>query len=308
MEPGWYRLSASVVGGRGVSLVSESGFAVVGDLAGLRSDRRLAARGWFDAPASATGPATKSGKQTLIGAKRSDSAPPAPRLTTGVIRPWQRGFGVTVPTKMFDSMVAGQLTARRVADWISDCGAGMAKLPLWLAADDAEGREAAAKLAIELRDRGIEPVGLLDQPPLADLAFYGADNEPGGGAAPAGLAAGGVARWLDSASRWEPRMVETFERLAPSIRHWQVGGDTDDSHVGSFQTEASLERIATTIRGFGPRNPHRRSVALVAYRTPATNVENGVLANAASLQRRADERPGNPGDVGDRSQVEPPCF
>ena len=224
LSPGWYRVAAAVSGPAGVSLATRSGLSVLEDLSRLQADRRLRPRGWITADPTASS-----------GQIASSSQSPEASLNSG--------YGMTLPTAMLESLVAGRLSVQRIADWVVQGGSGQAKIPLWLAAGNDTGRRAAARLAVALRDRGVEPVGLLDRPPPADIAAY----------QPPGQSRGGVSGWLAEPARWEPLLAETFEKLAPSVRTWQIGGDEDDSHVGGFQTESSLERIAMIIRGFGPR-------------------------------------------------------
>ncbi len=235
LPAGWYQMAASIAGRGGVSLATETGFAVVEDLDRLRRDRTLRSRGWLPSKPYSGARDPQSDPATLVSV--------ADGVATREIGGADSGFGVSLPGEMVDSLFAGRLTAPRIARWVVDSGAASAKIPVWLAASDDAGRRMAADLAIELRDRGIEPVGLLDRPPLPDIASYQSAGESGGG----------IAVWLADPPRWEPLMTETFHRLGPSIRRWQIGADNDPSHVSGFQTGRTLEQIATIIRGFGPR-------------------------------------------------------
>ncbi|WP_390179977.1 hypothetical protein [Rhodopirellula bahusiensis] len=219
LRPGFYRVAASMENDRGASLANETSFIVLGKITNDPSE--------FGDP--------NETKESILG---------LPSLATfqsesDVIDPTP--FGWTLPTSIMERHRKGRLHERELAKWMQLIGIGWAKLPVWFGPDQPDHADAAALLGFRLRDRGIQPIGLLDQPPEERFHAYQLRDK----------ADTRVASLLRDESAWRPELEPLMNRMTMRIRLWQLGADDDHSFMGQSNIESTLEAISTGLQGFG---------------------------------------------------------
>ena len=103
------------------------------------------------------------------------------------------------------------ITRRDLPNWLEKCRVGWIKYPCWLNERDAEGADDLAWLLEHLSDRGIESVGMLDQPPEVSRDHTAPQREP-------------LAPLLREPEDWRPRLEALMTRLSMRTTWWQIGG------------------------------------------------------------------------------------
>lgn len=219
LRPGFYRVAASMENDRGASLANETSFIVLGKITNDPSE--------FGDP--------NETKESILG---------LPSLATfqsesDVIDPTP--FGWTLPKSIMERHRTGKLSERELARWMQLIGIGWAKLPVWFGPEQPDHADAAALLGFRLRDRGIQPIGLLDQPPEDRLHAYQLRDKNDTR----------VANLLRDQSAWRPELEPLMNRMTMRIRLWQLGADDDHSFMGQSNIESTLEGISTGLQGFG---------------------------------------------------------
>ena len=139
------------------------------------------------------------------------------------------GFGWSIQTwpQEFD---AGRLLA--VAE---EAGIGWLKVPLWTSAaaaeEDAAREGRLPQLLTELRRRGIEPVGVLREPPREIRRKFADDW------------AGVSELFSMTPAFWLPSVEPVMTRYGSLVHYWQLGGEGDASFVGLPGLPGLLDRL-----------------------------------------------------------------
>lgn len=123
-----------------------------------------------------------------------------------------------------------EMPLRELADVAVQSGINWMKLPLWQSVydDDKEQPGRIVEFFDRLSNRGITPVGLLNDPP-ASLRSKFARNWTG------------ISEIFTMPSKfWSPPLAPVLAKYAASIRHWQLGGETDRSFIGMARMEETL--------------------------------------------------------------------
>ncbi|MFG0264408.1 MAG: hypothetical protein ACF8AM_04550 [Rhodopirellula sp. JB055] len=238
LKPGYYRVAASMENERGASLANETSFVVLGRIT--------------NDPAEFGDPSRT--QESILG---------LPSLATfqsesDVIDPTP--FGWTVPVPIMERHRRRKLTERELAKWMQLVGVGWAKLPVWFGPEEHDHADAAALLAFRLRDLGIQPIGLLDQPPEDRLFAYQLRDKSDTR----------VANLLRDESAWRPELEPLMNRMTTRIRLWQLGADEDQSFMGQSNMLETLEGISTGLQGFG--QPIQTMIAWSWVDTPPATV------------------------------------
>ncbi|WP_443217440.1 hypothetical protein [Rhodopirellula sp. P2] len=238
LKPGYYRIAASMENERGASLANETSFVVLGRIT--------------NDPAEFGDPSRT--QESILGLpslatfqSESDIIDPTP-------------FGWTVPGEIMQRHRKGKLRERELAKWMQLVGIGWAKLPVWFGPEDSDHADAAALLAFRLRDLGIQPIGLLDQPPEDRLPAYQLREQSDTR----------VANLLRDESAWRPELEPLMNRMTTRIRLWQLGADDDQSFMGQSNILETLEAISTGLQGFG--QPIQTMIAWSWVDTPPASV------------------------------------
>ncbi|MEZ6070168.1 MAG: hypothetical protein R3C10_07775 [Pirellulales bacterium] len=115
----------------------------------------------------------------------------------------------------------------------SQVGIGKIKYPVWVDPANSEALEQLAWFVERLNSRGVEVIGLLQDPPQAVIDALPVN-----------------ARWQAAdvftapPESWYPSLEPVVSRLAMRVRQWQLGGDYDQS----FQGAAGIEPLLLTVR------------------------------------------------------------
>ncbi len=118
----------------------------------------------------------------------------------------------------------GELKPDELAFIASQGGIHWLKLPLW-DSDPSSRRTSINDVLDELADKGIEPIGLLNQPPEAIKKQFGRDS----------VKASDV--FTQSPEFWASSVMTSLAKYSATVEHWQLG---DDDDVG-LQTISNLE-------------------------------------------------------------------
>lgn len=219
LRPGFYRVAASMENDRGTSLANQTSFVVLGKI-------------------------TKDPREFGTPEQTNESIMGLPSLATfqsesDVIDPTP--FGWTLPESLMSRHRQRKLHERELAKWMQLIGIGWAKLPVWFAPDQSDHADAAAMLAFRMRDLGIQPIGLLDQPPEERLPEYQLRDKRDTR----------VANLLRDQTAWGPELEPLMNRMTMRIRLWQLGSDKDYSFMGQSNLPDLLETISSGLQGFG---------------------------------------------------------
>lgn len=147
----------------------------------------------------------------------------------------ERGeFGWTLPTadKPLPFSVLQELLPR--------VGVRKVKLPVWFVPGDEHRGEVIMKFAEQLAARGIETVGVLEDPSLV-IADPRTQKEP---PPIEGFLSGEPSYWL-------PQIDHIITRLSLRIRWWQLGRDGDTSFVGYQRLSERIGTIRNQLFRFG---------------------------------------------------------
>ncbi len=220
LPPGYYVLAATMENDLGASLANKTSFVVVDR---LTTDPRE----W--SPSSpGVGPERENENSFAVFAADHTTIDPVP-------------FGWTLPTDLFGQSRSAQYNDRAIAQWLRDVGVGWTKLPVWFAPDDTTSADTAANLAFRLKDFGIQPVGLLTQPPAANADIYQL-RERGDS---------GIAAYLHDPAIWRDQLDTIMNRMTFRLRMWQLGDDNDFSFQGRPQLSEKIAEIGVGLQGFG---------------------------------------------------------
>lgn len=147
-----------------------------------------------------------------------------------------RGWGELQPDEL--AFIAGQ------------GGIHWLKLPLW--DTDLSGRRTSVNdLLDELADKGIEPIGLLSQPPENIKKQFGRDS----------VKASDV--FTQSSEFWAASVLTSMSKYSATVEHWQLGDDDD----AGLQTIANLETAAAQWRATFDRSGRIPAIGL-AWQVP----------------------------------------
>ncbi|MEM8911635.1 MAG: hypothetical protein AAGC97_07695 [Planctomycetota bacterium] len=213
---GYYELSARMESQRGASLDSRTSFVVVD-------------------PSLDSGTSTRTAEvepeptlKSLRSIASSDDLSAIP-------------FGWVLPDELMQRIRSGELSGRGVAAWLQSVGVGWIKMPVWYEPDDDVAADAASVFATRLRERGIEVVGMLDQPPVERRELYQLRdrNEPH------------ISDTMRNESLWYPELESIMNRMTLRIRRWQLGSDDDVSFTGRSNLAETINDIAESLQGFG---------------------------------------------------------
>lgn len=238
LRPGFYRVAASMENDRGASLANETSFVVLGRITDDPSE--------FGDP-SETSESILRLPSLATFQSESDVIDPTP-------------FGWTLPEAMMERHRTGEISERELTKWMRLLGIGWAKLPVWFGPDQSDHADAAALLGFRLRDRGIQPIGLLDQPPEDRFHAYQLRDKTDTR----------IASLLRDESAWRPELEPLMNRMTMRIRLWQLGADDDHSFMGQSNIESTLEGISTGLQGFG--QPIQTMIAWSWVDTPPATV------------------------------------
>ena len=121
-----------------------------------------------------------------------------------------------------DRLVA--VAAEAGIDWI--------KLPLWNTVDDPETAAGVAQLLASLRKRGVQPAGMLTEPPR-DVRRKFADDW-----------AGVSELFTMPPTFWTPSVDPVLARYSQHVQHWQLGSESDRS----FSSIPRLPELLTDVK------------------------------------------------------------
>lgn len=119
-------------------------------------------------------------------------------------------------------------------------GVKLVKLPVWFQPDDDRRGDAIIRFAEQLSARGIETIGILEDPTprLADPLTKASPPE--------------IQSFLSTdPSYWTPRIDHVITRLSLRIRWWQLGYDNDTSFVGFNDLIDKITAIRNQMFRFG---------------------------------------------------------
>lgn len=119
-------------------------------------------------------------------------------------------------------------------------GVRLVKLPVWFPVGDEERGEELSRFAEQLAARGIETVGILQDPSLRI-------SDPLSDATPPNI----EGLLAVDPSFWTPMIDHVITRLSLRIRWWQLGADGDTSFVGYNKLVDHINAISTQMFRFG---------------------------------------------------------
>ena len=132
---------------------------------------------------------------------------PAPSIGEGD----RAGFGWSLQTWPHD------LDHDRLLAVAGEAGIDWIKLPLWDTVQDAETASEVATLLAALRKRGVQPAGILKEPPREVRRKFADDW------------AGVSELFTMPATFWTPSVDPVLARYSQHVRYWQLGGEQDAS-------------------------------------------------------------------------------
>ncbi|TWU00516.1 hypothetical protein Pla108_14680 [Botrimarina colliarenosi] len=119
-------------------------------------------------------------------------------------------------------------------------GVRMLKIPVWFEPGDEQRGEAIMRFAEQLAARGIETIGILEDPSLRAIDPRSHEEPPP------------IEGLLSSdPSYWTPLIDHIITRLSLRIRWWQLGHDNDTSFVGYDRLVEQIGAIRNQIFRFG---------------------------------------------------------
>ena len=134
-----------------------------------------------------------------------------------------------------------EIEARDLAAWLAKLGVAWVKYPCWLAPDDSAKAQEVATIFGKLQDAGIQTIGMLDVPPVDQIARYTLRGRRDMVAA----------QMFRDESVWRPQLEPVMTRLTLKVRTWQLGADRDHSFLGRPRLQESIKQISTGLQGFG---------------------------------------------------------
>lgn len=128
-----------------------------------------------------------------------------------------------------------------LTELLAQSGLSWAKFPVWYSEREGQARaDQVARFVDQLSSRGIELVGLLDQPPADLRSQFGSGQER----LPAAVI------FADS-DLWHPVLAPVMTRLSLKVRWWQLGRDDDTSFLGDSALEKKLQAARKQLERFG---------------------------------------------------------
>lgn len=128
-----------------------------------------------------------------------------------------------------------EILPRDLAEIAAQAGINWIKYPVWSSVHDpsADRTSRTVELFDLLNQRGIQPVGLLSDPPAALREKFARDWT-------------GISEiFTMPPSFWAASLDPVMARYSSNVRHWQLGGDDDASFVGL----SNLAELLTTVKG-----------------------------------------------------------
>ncbi|TWT95074.1 hypothetical protein [Neorhodopirellula pilleata] len=220
LPPGFYRLTAAMENEDGVSLANETSFAIIDR---LTNDPRE----W--SPKSQP-------EETLVGGLPLNSSNSIAELPNEMLP-----FGWSLPASLIRKHEDGEVSEKTIAGWLRDIGIGYAKMPVWYAPEATDSADKVASLALRLQDSGIEPIGVLDEPPAENIEHYRLRERGETGAA----------AYLHDPTIWKSQLETIMNRMTFRIKKWQLGGDDDYSFQGRADLATKISEIGGELQGFG---------------------------------------------------------
>lgn len=158
-------------------------------------------------------------------------------LTLGVLERFEENatpFGWTFPEG------AGPIPLNDLPRLLSDCHVGWLKYSCWTAPTDLKAADQVAWLMAHVQERGIEAVGLLDQPPIGvDENIDRRTDVP-------------IAHVLRDRELWQPLLEPLMSRLTLKVRRWQLGRERDFSFLSGSGLTETLSQLGADLQGYGP--------------------------------------------------------
>jgi hypothetical protein len=114
-------------------------------------------------------------------------------------------------------------------------------MPVWFEPDDTAAADSASSLAFRIQDHGVQPVGLLDEPPKSTREHYRL-RERG---------ETGVMAYFHDPEIWRSQLDALMSRMTFRLRKWQLGADDDYSLQGRSDLANKVNEIASGLQGFG---------------------------------------------------------
>lgn len=220
LSPGFYRVTAAMENEDGVSLANETSFVIIDR---LTNDPRE----WF--PGKEPDDPLANG-MPIFSADGTVDLPSEPLP-----------FGWTLPAGLLRQHEDGEVSDKVIASWLRDVGVGWAKMPAWFAPEATDSADALARLALRLQDSGIEPVGVLDEPPAERIESYRLRERGETGAA----------AYFHDPTIWKSQLETIMNRMTFRIKKWQLGRDDDFSFQSRPDLPVRLSEIGRELQGFG---------------------------------------------------------
>lgn len=220
LPPGFYRVTAAMENKSGVSLANQTSFVVIDR---LTDDERE----WSpDAPKDKNNESDFA-TSSLYGEVNLGFEP--------------LPFGWSLPSSLLRQHEDGEVTDKTIAHWLREVGVGWVKMPVWFLPDATKAADAAANLAFRMRDYGIEPVGVLDEPPVETREMYRLRERGETGAA----------AYFHDPVVWRPQLDTIMNRMTFRFRKWQLGHDHDFSFQSRSDLVSKINEIGRELQGFG---------------------------------------------------------
>jgi len=134
-----------------------------------------------------------------------------------------------LPRKLRDELP--QVSAQAGVNWL--------KYPLWRSLEDSQATAQAGNVATlfdHLRTQGVEPIGVLADPPAKLRSKF-------------------ARQWLGvaevfrlSPTLWRDSLEPVVARFSSNVHHWQVGGDLDTSFLGIPDLPATMQTVRAEIQ------------------------------------------------------------
>lgn len=220
LQPGFYRVTAALENQFGASLANQTSLVVIDR---LTNDTREWSPEMDSANRETRGNPSDSPYGDSIG-----SLDPVP-------------FGWTLSKNLMQQHRDGGLPDKLVARWLRDVGVGWVKMPVWFERDDTSAADAAGSLAFRMSDHGVQPVGMLDEPPESSVEHYRLRDRGETGAA----------AYFHSPELWKSQLDTIMNRMTFRIRKWQLGRDDDYSFQSRSDLATRINEIASELQGFG---------------------------------------------------------
>jgi hypothetical protein len=194
-------------------------------------------------------------------------------LTLAVIEAFEENatpFGWTFPDG------AGPIPLHQLPSMLSDCHVGWMKYSCWTDPKDLKAADQIAWLMAHVQDRGIEAVGLLDQPPIG--VAEGIDNRQ---TVP-------IAHVLRDKEIWQPLLEPLMGRLALKVRRWQLGRERDFSFLSGSGLKENISQIGADLQGYGPPLELAISWPWLEPQPPSTDVSWAIAVRSDAVPLTAE--------------------